>query len=86
MRALTPGEVSRTEGWWRGHATEPPRLISFFVVHTDDDGRDDGYAAYKITERWHNGHPDHLCEVEYFGVATRRPMPRCGSTCARSIW
>ena len=70
VRLLTPGEISRTEDWWTGHVTEGPHRLSFFVVHTDDDGHDDGYAAYKITERWHHGHPGHLCEVEYFGAAT----------------
>ncbi len=69
-RAQTPGELSRSDAWWRGHVTEGPKRTTFYVVHEDDHGVADGYVAYQITERWGNLEPGHLCELDYLAAST----------------
>jgi predicted acetyltransferase len=61
-RRATPGGLSLTPAWyelwerdrerWRNGAS---RL--FRVVHEDDDGRIDGYAAYRFKGEWNPGGP-----------------------------
>jgi predicted acetyltransferase len=70
FRAHTPGELTRSDAWWRGHVTEGPKRTTFYVVHEDEHGVADGYVTYQITERWGNLEPGHLCELGYFAAST----------------
>ena len=52
-----PGMVSRPPTWWDEtyHFLLPPEKASFFVVHVDESGRDDGYAAYHVSGDFSTG-------------------------------
>jgi predicted acetyltransferase len=70
VRHVQVGELNRSDGWWRSHTVDGREPITAYVVYEDEDGVDQAYAAYKVTERWSGAMPGHLAEVVYAGAAT----------------
>ena len=60
----TPGEIDRTPGFWEEARLDPEHArdgasARFIVVHTDDEGRADGYVTYRIAQDWGAGGTNH---------------------------
>ena len=59
LRPEQPGEVSRPEGWWKGHLADPPHdregyTRLFHVLHESATGEPDGYVSYRLKDEWDN--------------------------------
>lgn len=62
-RTTRPGELSRSEAWWRYLlAGQGEGLLR--AVHAD------GYAVWKVTPHWNDGHPAHTLHVEELAAGT----------------
>ena len=80
-RRVAVGEVSRSDAWWtnRFEDREDDRgggSNLFYVAHERSPGEWDGYATYRLHEKW-DGAPDYTCEVvELVALAddTRRAL------------
>ena len=62
LRALRPGEVGRTKGWWEEYFYDPAHHREgaggmFHAVHENADGVADGYVSYRIKDEWSAGDP-----------------------------
>jgi predicted acetyltransferase len=57
-RPLRAGMVTRPEYWWPECYWAEPDHTYFDVVHEDEHGELDGYAAYEITGGWEGGLAD----------------------------
>lgn len=56
-RSQRAGAVNRDPWWWKSLAADRPARRDgasalFFVVHEDASGRPDGFATYRVKERW----------------------------------
>jgi predicted acetyltransferase len=58
-----PGELARSDAWHR-------KLIALRGAATVYAVHDDGYAAWKTTQHWNNGHPAHEVELHEVVAAT----------------
>jgi predicted acetyltransferase len=62
LRPRRAGAVSRPDFWWPSVYWDQiggARKKAFFVVvHTNDEGVDDGWVGYEITGEWQGGMPD----------------------------
>jgi predicted acetyltransferase len=75
VRRAHPGQVSRSRAWWELRLRDPewtrhgrgPRID---VVYEPAAGRVDGYATYRLTERWTDGLPDSAAQVAELMAAT----------------
>jgi predicted acetyltransferase len=61
-RLTRPAEVTRTPSWWQALKAERARRFGgaspvWYLAHCD------GYAVYRIEERWERGHPAHVLDV-----------------------
>jgi predicted acetyltransferase len=59
----TPGEVSRTPGWWRMFALDVAHARDgasawYAAVHDDPDGEPDGFVLYRLAPAWDAGGPE----------------------------
>ncbi len=59
-----PGEIDRTPGFWVEARLDPEHAregasARFIVVHTDADGRADGYVTYRVAQGWGSGGTNH---------------------------
>jgi len=68
-RVTSPGEISRNENIWRLifalRAKGMDELsATFWLLHAD------GYACYRVQDRWNDGHPAHRIEVTEFVALT----------------
>lgn len=77
-RTQTPGEVSRTDGWWRmvfedREEDREGMTARFVVVHETLDGEVDGYATYRYKEKWDEvpAHKLAITELVAFDPAVR---------------
>lgn len=62
-RTTRPGELSRSEAWWRYVlAAQGEGLLR--AVHAE------GYAVWKVTPHWNDGHPAHVLHIEELVAAT----------------
>src|SRR5690606_30938214 len=71
----TPGEVRRTPGFWVEDALDPPEerggaSARVVAVHTDRDGRPDGFVTYRIAEGWGPGGTNHEARVLLLAAAS----------------
>lgn len=58
-RRLQPGELPRSDAWWRRRAAEPtPGRSRFDAVHEGPDGAVDGFATYYVKNDWSSGMPN----------------------------
>ncbi len=64
-RSRRPGELSRSDAWHRKLVTERGASTTY-AVHAD------GYAAWKVTPNWNDGHPSHLLELHELVAVTPR--------------
>lgn len=67
-RRQRAGAVSRRKEYWqlvqRDRTSRRDGASALFVViHTDEDGDADGYATYRLKQRWPSGLPDHTAVV-----------------------
>lgn len=67
-RLLRPGTLTRGEQYWSLIASDPVRRRSgasalFVVVHEDAKDEPDGYATYRVREKWEHGLPDNTVVV-----------------------
>ena len=67
-RLVQHGEVARSEGWWRRWFDDPAHRrggasARYYVAHERSPGVWDGYAAYRLAERW-DGPPDYTLHAE----------------------
>ncbi len=73
-RRQRAGAVDRRKEYWQRVQRDRPSSRDgasalFVVTHTDDDGEPDGYATYRIKQRWPSGLPDHTAVVtDLYGV------------------
>lgn len=61
-RLVTPGALSRTDGWWDHliadrSARRSGKSAKFYLVHPE------GYLTYRATEQWNDGHPASRCVI-----------------------
>ncbi len=62
VRAVTPGEVARTAGWWTTRLADPPgwrdgRGMFHHVAYVLPEGGVDGYLSYRVNNRWNGALP-----------------------------
>lgn len=67
-RIAQVGETNRSDAWWHRWFLDLPQWRGgasprFFVAHEREPGIWDGYATYRMHEKW-DGHPDHTLEVQ----------------------
>jgi len=60
LRRVQPGMMARPPAWWTAAFADPESHRDgggelLFVVHEDDGGDADGYAAYRVAHRWDHG-------------------------------
>jgi predicted acetyltransferase len=78
MRAVTPGALSRSDAWWASVVSDPEYGRSgagtkFCVVY-EVDGEPEGYAVYRIKDRWDHTGPDSVLEVSEAVATTPRAI------------
>ncbi len=61
-RLTQPGEISRSFEWFDANVGRGENVT--VALH------DDGYAVWKITQRWNDGHPAHELSLDDFCAAT----------------
>lgn len=67
-RRQRAGTVDRRKEYWqlmqRDRSSRRDGASALFVVvHTDEGGEPDGYATYRVKQRWPSGLPDHTAKV-----------------------
>lgn len=67
------GEVSRGPGWWARQLADRPDdrgglSRAFFVVHEAATGEPDGYAIYRLRQRW-DATPEHTLHLQEVAAA-----------------
>lgn len=73
-RRLRPGTLTRSDKYWNMVVGDPDRRRGgasalFVVVHDDAVGQPDGYATYRIKEKWEHGLPDNTVVItDLYGV------------------
>ncbi len=68
-RRECPGETSRSSSWWEGVFDDQAKEQDGYTPVLRLAHRD-GYAAYRVKSRWHDGHPDHELELIELVAAT----------------
>ena len=61
-RLVQPGAVTRSAEWWERHMSDPASRRQgaserYYVVYENESGEPDGYATYRIKEKWKHGFP-----------------------------
>jgi predicted acetyltransferase len=81
-RPKRAGMVSRPDFWWPqvfwGYFV-PAKKASFYAIHSDAAGNDDGYAVYEISGDWVGGLPErrlHVLDMQAESPATLAPLWR----------
>lgn len=69
LRPMRAGTVNRDDWKWEERRRDTPAhrdgaSARFWVVHEDDSGQPDGYATYRVRERWDHGLPCSTIAVE----------------------
>jgi predicted acetyltransferase len=74
--AQRPGMVSRPDLWWEESFAQflPADKASFFVVHEDGDGGDDGFLAFEVSGDFEHG--AHHTTLHVVDLITTRPTAR----------
>jgi predicted acetyltransferase len=66
-RGAQPGEVSRSDGWWTAHFSDPEwnreGASGFFNVVHESSAGPDGYATYRVRPSWPNGLATYTLEI-----------------------
>lgn len=80
-RAANPGQLHRTPGWWAYRLYDPPAWRGGggplqAVFHVGDDDHADGYALYRVVNRWEAGLP--ASEAMVLEVVTTDPAVYAG--------
>jgi predicted acetyltransferase len=73
LATTRPGMIAIDDDWWTWLFHEPKRDEDeplFFALHEDDGGAPDGYAVYKVQERWTHGVPAHELKLQQLIAAT----------------
>ena len=84
VRTSRPGMLSRTPEWWRNHTLGRPKRANegpkkFYCVFSHE-GRDRGYAIYRITE------PDWTDEGARTGTVRVQEMAAVDPVAYREVW
>lgn len=61
-RATRPGELSRSEPWWRSQLDDTGEVLR--AVHAD------GYASWSVTPNWNDGRPAHVMNLSQLVAST----------------
>jgi predicted acetyltransferase len=73
VAASRAGMIAIDDRWWTWLSFERERHEddpSFFAVHEDEGGNPDGYAEYRVEERWRHGVPLHELRLRRSIAAT----------------